>query len=135
MIFATEDQFSAEFHKQVRNTWPETWRLMFHTPNEGKKSMQEAMKLKAMGVIAGVPDHILLWKLRMYCFELKLPNGTVSQAQKDLHKAWAAQGAVIYICYDLESALIAMELVMTAASIIHPGIFICKQSTIKRQLS
>lgn len=97
--------------------------------------MAEAMKLKAMGVIAGVPDHILLWKLRMFCFELKLPNGTVSKAQKDLHKAWEGQGAVIFICYDLESALMVMDLVMMTPHLVYPGIFICKQSIIKRQVS
>lgn len=129
MIFATEDQFSSEFHKQVRNTWPATWRLMFHTPNEGKKSIGEAMKLKAMGVIAGVPDHILLWKLRMYCFELKLPNGTVSQAQKDLHKAWTAQGATIFICYDIQSAISAMDMIMSDIFIISQT-YICKNNTI-----
>lgn len=131
MIFATEDQFSAEFHKQVRNTYPETWKLMFHTPNEGKKSMAEAMKLKAMGVIAGVPDHILLWKLRMYCFELKLPNGTVSKPQKELHTAWVNQGAVIFICYDIETAMLAMQTVMKGYTI-PTEVYICKQNKISK---
>lgn len=95
--FNNEDQFQSATYLYINNNYPALRRLIFHVPNEGARSKAEAMKLKSMGVLAGVPDLILLKPL---CgIELKMPNGVVSTSQKELHTLWGANGVPVYVCW------------------------------------
>ena len=57
----------------------------FHCPNGGLRSKKEAAILKAMGVLAGIPDIIILWNRRAFCLELKSKDGTLQIEQRDVH--------------------------------------------------
>ncbi len=59
----------------------------FHVPNEGRHTVKYRVKLKRLGVKAGVPD--LLFVLpggRLGCVELKSDKGRQSKAQKEFEK-------------------------------------------------
>lgn len=97
-VFANEDQFQAATYLYINNNYPNLRRLLFHVPNEGSRNPKEAMKLKSMGVLAGVPDLILLKPL---CgIELKMVNGKISPAQKELHEYWTNNGIPVYVCWN-----------------------------------
>ena len=66
---------------------PKLKSYFFHVPNEGRHSVRYRVKLKRMGVKAGVPD--LLFVLpggRLGCVELKTEKGRQSKAQKEFQK-------------------------------------------------
>ena len=60
------------------------------------------MQLKASGVVAGVPDMLLMWKGRAYGFEFKTPTGVLSPAQKEVHEAWTSQGINVFVVRSFE---------------------------------
>jgi hypothetical protein len=55
-ITLTEARIQADFIKIVNNKYPKTRGGVYHVPNGGKRNEREANKLKAMGVLAGIPD-------------------------------------------------------------------------------
>lgn len=59
-------------------------------------------KRKASGVVAGIPDCILIQRGLAYGFEFKTPTGTVSSAQDKVHKAWLEDGTPVYIIRSVE---------------------------------
>jgi hypothetical protein len=55
----------------------------FHVPNGGKRSINEARKFKTLGVIAGVPDLVIIDQKGMSHFlEVKTAHGSLSNEQK-----------------------------------------------------
>ena len=76
--------------------------VWFHPPNGGARSKAEAGIFKAMGVKAGVPDIIVIYRGRVVCIELKAPGGTCSPAQKLMHAQLSAAGALIYTATRIE---------------------------------
>src|SRR5262245_28997508 len=56
----------------------------FHCPNEGERAPEYAYRLKRMGVVAGVPDIIIIMpKGRVGFLEVKTDTGKLSIAQKE----------------------------------------------------
>ena len=97
-----EDRLQAECFKWARNTFPYTSGCLFAVPNGGKRNKVEAMKLKATGTVAGIPDLLFLWKGRFHAFELKTETGTLSDNQKFVHKVWKFHGVEVRIVRSLE---------------------------------
>ena len=87
--------------------WPELG-LIYHIPNEGKRSWRAGRELKAQGLKPGVPDivlpvpnrhHIALW------IEMKRrKDGRVSEAQKRMMFALKKYGNMTVVCYGWEQA-------------------------------
>ena len=98
----SEIQIQAECFQYAWNEYPTTRRCLFHVPNGGSRNKIEGMQLKASGVVAGVPDFVLLWKGKAYGFELKTPTGTVSDAQAAVHFAWRGQGVDVFVVRSVE---------------------------------
>lgn len=97
-IYMNEDQFQAATYLYINNNYPMLRRLLFHVPNQGAKNAKEGAKLKAMGVIAGVPDLICL---RPLCgIELKMPTGRIDSNQKSIHEHWGNNGIPVYVCWN-----------------------------------
>jgi hypothetical protein len=105
----TEDQLQAEFFKHVWNTYPKTRSLFFSVPNGGTRNPREAMKLKATGTTAGIPDLIFLWNGKAYGFELKTETGVLSPKQKEIHEIWAANGICVHIIRTLAEGIEIIE--------------------------
>lgn len=98
----SEIRIQAECFQWAWNTHPTTRRLLFHVPNGGSRGVIEGMQLKASGVVAGVPDMVLLWRGRAYGFEMKTSTGVLSPAQAELHKIWQANGVPVIVVRSLE---------------------------------
>lgn len=81
----------------VANVFPQTRGLIFHVPNGGSRNYREAANLKKMGVVAGVPDIIFIWKRAVHAFEFKSEDGNLSDKQKEIHELWAEQGVSVTI--------------------------------------
>lgn len=72
--------------------------IWWHTPNEGKRHQITACIMKAMGMLAGVPDFIFIWRnqgLHVAFIEMKAGNNKQSTAQKNFQK-WADYWMIPY---------------------------------------
>tara|TARA_R110000822_G_scaffold41920_2_gene114472 strand:+ start:216 stop:551 length:336 start_codon:yes stop_codon:yes gene_type:complete len=80
--------------------------FIFHVPNGGKRSMTEAIRMKAEGVMAGIPDLCLVMpEGKMIWIELKRrKGGTVSKVQKEIHARLEALGHIVIIGYGAKDA-------------------------------
>lgn len=67
--------------------------VWFHVPNGGARTKAEAGIFKAMGVKAGVPDVLILWRGQLYCIELKAPGRSLSPGQRDMRDRLLKSGA------------------------------------------
>lgn len=105
MEFKSEDQMLAYAFQWAWNNHPATRRLLFHVPNEldrlpGETKSNHLRRLsqaKAKGVVPGIQDFLFLWKGRLHAFEFKLPTGTVSDSQAEVHLVWYDHGTFTHI--------------------------------------
>lgn len=74
----------------VRATCPGT--LVFHVPNGGARNRAEAGIFKGLGVLAGVPDLIILWPGVCAGLELKAPGKRPSDTQAAVGEQMQAMG-------------------------------------------
>jgi hypothetical protein len=81
----------------------------FHCPNGGWRSRTEAAILKGLGVVAGVPDLMLIRKGAVFGLELKAPNGWLSPAQIATQEAMRAAGVTVAVATGLDAALAQLE--------------------------
>jgi hypothetical protein len=81
----------------------------FHPANGGYRRAVEAAILKAMGVVRGVPDIIVIWQGRVFGIELKADKGRTSMAQLATHQAMRAAGCEIAVCRTLDEVETAMR--------------------------
>jgi len=98
---ASEHLHQASLVSWFRKAFPGV--LIYAIPNGGKRGKREAMKLKAEGVTAGVPDlHIPEWGLWL---EMKTPKGRLSADQKKMIPLIERFNTVLigYGCLDAQS--------------------------------
>ena len=89
------------FVNKFERIWPEVF--IHSIPNGGRRSGAEGAWLKAEGMRPGVPDlFVPEWKLYI---EMKKAGGTVSPAQKAVHKILVRAGYIVVVCYGCDDAL------------------------------
>lgn len=80
--------------------------VLFAIPNGGLRSAREAMRLRAEGVVAGVPDLFLAYASGPYhglFIEMKRgKKGRVEEHQSDMHVVLETQGYCVLVCRTLE---------------------------------
>ncbi len=113
----TEDQLSAQIFQYTWNTYHQLRRCFFHVMNEGKKTMYQANRDKSLGVVAGIPDYVLIYDSKVYGFELKTETGILSKSQKEVHAAWKNQNVPVYIVRSLEEFKSRLESILLNKSI------------------
>lgn len=103
-----EGKIQAESFTWFWNEYPQYRRLLFHIENENSRSdsnaIQGAMR-KAMGVVAGVSDLILLVPTNKHhglCIEMKDKDGQQRKEQKEWQYLVEAQGYRYEICRSKE---------------------------------
>lgn len=90
-----------------RQQYPEL-ALLHHCPNGGRRNKAEAVKLKQMGVVAGVPDLHLPVPKGIYnglYIEMKHGEGRLEKEQRTFLKAAAEYGNYCVVCYGAEEAI------------------------------
>ena len=70
--------------------------LIFSIPNGGKRAVSTAKRLKAEGMVRGVPDlYVPEWRLWIEMKRQK--GGSLSQEQKDIHDYLRAIGDTVIV--------------------------------------
>lgn len=81
---------------------------LHHIPNGGSRHKAEAVKLKQMGVKAGVSDLHLPYPKGIYCglyIEMKYEGGRQTAEQKEFLSDMEAAGHFVTTCYSAELAV------------------------------
>jgi hypothetical protein len=81
----------------------------FHVPLGGARSGIEAAIMKGLGVVAGVPDILIIHDGHVYALELKAPGGRLTPTQRDAHARLRAAGAQVATATGLNEALHQLE--------------------------
>jgi hypothetical protein len=102
----TEHEEQRELVRWFRLTFPGV--LIFAIPNGGARSLATAGRLKAEGVLAGVPDlFVPAWRLWIEMKRAK--GGVVSPEQKRMLKALESVGYCALVCRGCEDAKAQIE--------------------------
>lgn len=83
-------------------------KVIFHIPNEGKRTWHFGRLLKLLGMRAGVSD--LFIALSRHGFhgawiELKSSKGVLTPAQKEFMRDMSGQGYYVTTCYSIDEAI------------------------------
>lgn len=81
----------------------------FHVPNGGYRKPREAAIMKGLGVVAGVPDVIAIYRGRVYAIELKVEGGRPTAKQCKAVERIRDAGGFACIADGLDRALKVLE--------------------------
>lgn len=84
----------------------------FHIPNGGSRHILEAINLKAMGTMAGIPDvfcAIPAFGYHGLFIEFKSKNGKLTSSQNTMIESLSKNGYKVIVCYSWEEAKEIME--------------------------
>lgn len=97
-----------------RNNYTEEQGIIFSIPNGDYRHQSIAVRLKAEGLLAGIPDLCILKAGGDILFvEMKkLQGGTVSKEQKKIHPIMEKLGFKVIVCRGYEEAIKAIEAFM-----------------------
>lgn len=82
--------------------------LMFAIPNAAKRSVGLAAKMKAEGLVSGIPDLFLAWpsgEKHGLFIEMKVNNNKPSDSQKQAISSLLAAGYEVKVCYGVKEAV------------------------------
>ena len=97
-------------------------RWLYHVPNGGSRNKAEAIKLKQMGVKAGVSDLCLPFPKGSYCglfIEMKYGDNVQQKSQKEFLAAMAGAGHFVTTCYSAEDAIKIIEEYLNLSDLEH----------------
>lgn len=97
-----------EFQKAVAIYLKFNGAFWFHSPNGGSRNAIEASKLKAMGVLPGVPDCMVLDARHGFAglaIELKVGRNKPSEHQLAVAERLVAAGWLVCITWSLDDAI------------------------------
>ena len=107
-----EQQAVFQWAALAQGKWSEL-RLLYHIPNEGKRTAYTGARLRSEGLRQGVPDICLPVPKGGYCglyIELKRSrNSKTSDAQKEWLEALKAAGNCAMLCKGAEEAIAALK--------------------------
>ena len=69
----------------------------------------EARKRKRRGVKPGIPDYLFWHEGDAFAIELKMPDGTLSDDQRDMLKALIRSGVLCRVCYSTNLVLLTCQ--------------------------
>ena len=100
----SEARLQSTAFQWFNNTYPHLRGLLFHVPNGEKRDPITANKLKAMGVVAGIPDLVFLYKGKAYFFEWKADEKeNPSKAQIKVHGILDLHKFDIWVVWEVEA--------------------------------
>lgn len=101
----TENREQIEFIQWFKRTFPGA--LIIHIPNGGSRNIIEATTLKAMGVVAGVPD-LFIPSMRLWIEMKRVKGGRVSPDQKALIEKLQSYNYTVKVCKGCTEAIEAV---------------------------
>jgi hypothetical protein len=109
----TEHEEQREFVQWMRQTHPQ--HRIYAIPNGGHRGASQGAKLKAEGVVAGVPD-LHIPALRTWIEMKRADGGTVSREQRDWHAYLTGIGDLVIVAKGKEEAMRAVEIRLQEAT-------------------
>ena len=107
-----EQRLLLNWAAMIAGRYPDV-RLLYHIPNEGKRSMATGGRLKGMGLKKGVPDLCLPVQRGTYhglYIEMKRADGgSATKEQKEWLRALDAQGYAVTLCHGWQAAAKEIE--------------------------
>ena len=103
-----EDDLQISMVKSFESLYPKLKNQLVHVPNGGARSKREGARFKRMGVRAGFPDLIFLYKKASF-IEIKTPNGTHSDKQKEYQAMLLELGFDVYEARTVEDFLLIIK--------------------------
>ncbi len=98
----TEARIQATCFQWFHNSYPQLRGLLYHVPNGEKRDPITAAKLKASGVVKGVPDlEFHFWK-RTFFLECKTPEGRLSPEQIKMKALLEQHGFLFWVFRSLD---------------------------------
>lgn len=94
-----------EWFKLVRTS---DW-VYAHIPNGGNRSAREGARFKQLGVVAGMPDLLIIFDSKAYFIELKTAKGKTRPVQDDCHERLQRAGARVAVCRSLDDVRAAFK--------------------------
>lgn len=79
--------------------------LWWHSANGELRTKRDAAKLRAMGVVPGIPDLMIVADGKTFGLELKTSRGRLSTEQKSMLDRMQAAGVFTGVAYGLDQAL------------------------------
>jgi hypothetical protein len=79
--------------------------FFFHYPAGGWRSPIEAAILKSLGVVAGVPDILVIHDGQLYGLELKTEYGRLTPTQIETQECMRTAGATVATAVEIDAAL------------------------------
>jgi hypothetical protein len=83
--------------------------IFWHTPNGGSRGRIEGARLKAQGVLPGIPDVFVLRAGQLFGLELKTGTGRLSEAQSETQLRLIAAGCIAETVFGLDMAVRQLE--------------------------
>lgn len=102
----TEHEEQRELVRRFRKAWPAV-RIMA-IPNGGHRHLAVATKLRAEGVVAGVPD-LFVPEWSMWIEMKRRQGGRVSPAQRDWHEYLRSIGDTVIVAAGADDAMAQIE--------------------------
>jgi hypothetical protein len=81
----------------------------FHYPAGGWRSPVEAAIFKSLGVVAGIPDIIIICNGRCFALELKTAHGRLTPTQIETQTRMRAAGATVGTAVEIDAAMECLE--------------------------
>jgi hypothetical protein len=81
----------------------------FHYPARGWRSAVEAAIFKSLGVVAGIPDIIIIYNGHCFALELKTEHGRLTPTQIETQTRMRAAGATVGTAVEIDAALEWLE--------------------------
>lgn len=106
-----EQETVIQWARYSSGRWPEL-QLLHHIPNGGSRNKKEAVKLKRMGVLAGVADlHLPVARSGYHglYIEMKFGDGRIQKSQKEFLRAAAKENNYCAVCYSAADAIEVIE--------------------------
>lgn len=101
---AREDEVQAAIVQALRIAFPKC--IVAHFANGEKRDFGTAMKLKGMGVVAGMPDLIVvLPEGKVAWIEVKTTGGRLSAAQSDVIRVMTDLGHPVCVAREISDAV------------------------------
>ncbi len=101
-----------QWAEMAKGAHPEL-RMLYHIPNEGKRSRKTGARMRAEGLKKGVPDLCLpvarKGKHGLYIELKRSKGGKLSEAQSEWLDRLMAEGYAVAVCYGWENAAEVIE--------------------------
>ena len=98
------------FFNELKIRYPHLEKLATHVRNESKRTMAQAQKHKAEGLVTGYPDIIIIGHPMFVCeLKTKNKNSRLRKEQKEILELASDTGAFVCVAYGWEAAINAVE--------------------------